>query len=119
MLEAAMLRLGGFADLPAAETASLLYWRLTGDRHRGEELSVPRKPEDLDPLIDSALDRLRRRVEVFDDPNTAYRSHPHPDYVPRYSIMLIWRAFRSGVLRVRRAGNERSGKAERAGHRLG
>jgi len=85
VLEAAMLRLGGFADLPAAETASLLYWRLTGDRHRGEELSVPRKPEDLESLIDSALDRLRRRVEIFDDPHTAYRSHPHPDYVPRYS----------------------------------
>ncbi|GBQ89660.1 double-strand break repair protein AddB [Asaia krungthepensis] len=85
VLEAAMLRLGGFADLPSAETASLLYWRLTGDRNRGEELSVPGKAEALDDLVESALDRLRRRVEAFDDPQTAYRSHPHPDYVPRYS----------------------------------
>ena len=85
VLEAAMLRLGGFPGLPEAETASLLYWRLTGDRHRGEELSVPRKPDDLAGLVESALDRLRRRVEAFDNPDTAYRSHPHPDYVPRYS----------------------------------
>lgn len=85
VLEAAMLRLGGFADLPAVETAALLYWRLTGDRNRGEELSVPRNSENLKSLVDQALDRLGRRIQAFDDPDTAYWSHPHPDYVPRYS----------------------------------
>lgn len=85
VLEAAMLRRGGFPGLPEAEAAALLYWRLTGDRHRGEELSVPRKQADLGGLVDTALERLVRRVEAYDDPATAYRSHPHPDYVPRYS----------------------------------
>ncbi|GBQ11757.1 double-strand break repair protein AddB [Swaminathania salitolerans] len=85
VLEAAMLRLGGFPSLPAATCAALEYWRLTGDRNRGEVLSVPRKPGDIEPLVDSALERLRMRVEAFDDPRTAYRSHPHPDHVPRYS----------------------------------
>ncbi|WP_264784557.1 hypothetical protein, partial [Asaia bogorensis] len=45
----------------------------------------PRKPEDLADLVETSLDRLRRRIEAFDNPTTAYRSHPHPDYVPRYS----------------------------------
>ncbi|AQS87475.1 nuclease [Neoasaia chiangmaiensis NBRC 101099] len=85
VLEAAMLREGAFAQLDPAETAQLLYWRLTGDRDRGEELSVPKDPAMLSDLVEQAIVRLRGRVAQFDRPETPYRSHPHPSQAPRYT----------------------------------
>ncbi|WP_367160577.1 double-strand break repair protein AddB [Kozakia baliensis] len=85
VLEAAMLAQGAFADLPPAETVSLLYWRLTGDQEKGQELEVPKKAEDLPDLVERSLTHLRRRIEQFDQEQTPYRSHPHPDKAPRYT----------------------------------
>nr|WP_252349581.1 double-strand break repair protein AddB [Acidomonas methanolica] len=85
VLEAAMLAEGAFGGLPPAATAALLYWRLTGDRDRGEERAVPKNPADLPDLVARSMGRLRERVAAFDREETPYRAHPHPGQAPRYT----------------------------------
>ena len=85
VLEAAMLGQGAFAPVPAARAVALLYWRLTGDRDRGEERAVGGEGEALAELVDEALVKLRRRIDIFDRPETPYLSHPHPDHEPRFT----------------------------------
>lgn len=84
-LEAAIARLGGFADIGPAEVSQMLYWRLKGGAEGGEE-----KPAGDDPvrLAEEALDGLTALVAAFDDPATPYEARPHPDRAPRYSDVL-------------------------------
>lgn len=85
VLEAAMLRVGAFASLPAAEAASLLYWRLTGDRERGQERALRKTGEDLTGLVEEAASKLAARIAAYDHSETPYRAQPHPGHEPRYS----------------------------------
>jgi len=84
-LEAAIARRGGFAGIPAADTARLLYWRLKGGEPGGEERPAG---ADATALADEALDGLRALIAVFDDENTAYAARPHPEHAPKYSDYL-------------------------------
>ncbi|CCG42615.1 double-strand break repair protein AddB [Magnetospirillum molischianum] len=84
-LEAAIAHRGGFAGIPAAETARLLYWRLKGGEPGGEERPAG---ADAATLADEALDGLRALIAVFDDPNTPYAARPHPEHAPKYSDYL-------------------------------
>jgi ATP-dependent helicase/nuclease subunit B len=82
-LEAAIARQGGFADLPKAEIAQLVYWRLSGDRLGGE--ARPIKDADPDALAEEALARLKALVARFDDPRTPYLAQPVPGRANRRS----------------------------------
>jgi len=85
VLEAGMLAHGAFKGLQAAEVSALLYWRLTGDQGRGEEMSVAKGHEALYALVDSAMENLRGLVSDYDDPEQPYLSHPTPGAGPRYA----------------------------------
>ena len=84
-LEAAMAAAGGFALVPAAPTARLSFWRLTGGSPPGEIKAVR---EDASELAAEALKGLAALVAAFDDPATAYRAQPRPAWAPRYNDYL-------------------------------
>lgn len=84
-LEAVIARHGGFADLPPAEVAQMLYWRLKGGAEGGEERSAGDDPK---RLADEALAGLAALVAAFDDEATPYEARPHPDKAPKYSDYL-------------------------------
>ena len=81
-LEAMMLVMDGFAEIPAGAIGGLEYWRLSGGEPAGE-----RKPlkGNLEELIEEAEDGLLKLIEAFDNPATPYRSRPAPEHAPRYS----------------------------------
>ncbi|HEV2301465.1 MAG TPA: double-strand break repair protein AddB [Stellaceae bacterium] len=81
-LEGAILRDGGFGELRGVP-ARLEYWRLTGREPAGERKQI----DGGDPgrLVDRALGRVRRLIDAFDDPATAYLAVPAPHLKPRYS----------------------------------
>ncbi|MBI4968908.1 MAG: double-strand break repair protein AddB [Rhodospirillales bacterium] len=82
-LEAAIARQGGFADLPAAPIAQLVYWRLSGDRSGGREWPITETP--ASELADQALARLKELVARFDRPETPYLAQPVPGRANRRS----------------------------------
>ncbi|MBC6406332.1 MAG: double-strand break repair protein AddB [Rhodospirillales bacterium] len=84
-LEGAIAEAGGFAGLPAADLASLEFWKLSGGRDAGEckPLSRKRLP-DIATQAAHALDRLRDLIAVFDRPETPYLAHPRPGFRPRF-----------------------------------
>jgi ATP-dependent helicase/nuclease subunit B len=81
-LEAAILREGGFRDLPAGAVRHLAYWRLSGGDPPGEIKPVK---EDAEQLADAALDGLKALITAFDNPDTPYAAIPRPGYAPRFN----------------------------------
>jgi len=81
-LEAAILKQGGFATIPAAPVAKLAYWRLSGGETPGKEHLVAGDPTMLSA---TALNGLRDLVAAFDNPATPYVATPRPDWAPRYN----------------------------------
>jgi ATP-dependent helicase/nuclease subunit B len=80
-LEAAILREGGFAGLPAgASVSELVYVRLSGNNPPGEEkpLELKVRPGDTPQPPDEAADYARAQLEAlirkFDDENEPYTS---------------------------------------------
>jgi ATP-dependent helicase/nuclease subunit B len=80
-LEAAILREGGFADIPAGVSVSdLVYVRLSGNNPPGEEkpLELKIKPSDTPQPPDVAADYTRQQLEIlirkFEDDNEPYTS---------------------------------------------
>ncbi|HEV7634106.1 MAG TPA: double-strand break repair protein AddB [Bradyrhizobium sp.] len=80
-LEAAILREGGFADIPAdASVSELSYVRLSGNNPPGEERRLELKFNKSDPpqSPDDAADEARRKLEAliraFEDEGQAYTS---------------------------------------------
>jgi ATP-dependent helicase/nuclease subunit B len=80
-LEAAILREGGFANIPAgASVGDLVYVRLSGNNPPGEEkpLELKIKPGDTPQPPDVAADYARQQLEVlirkFEDENEPYTS---------------------------------------------
>jgi ATP-dependent helicase/nuclease subunit B len=83
-LEATIAAHGGFDGLPAAETADLLYWRLSGGDPPAEIKSAA-KADDIATLIADALAGLRGLVAAFDEHDTPYIASPRDNRALRYS----------------------------------
>ncbi|MDQ2861809.1 MAG: PD-(D/E)XK nuclease family protein, partial [Pseudomonadota bacterium] len=81
-LTGAILARGGFADLGAAKPGELLYVRVSGGRAPGREerRGVPGESE---ALSEAAFEGLKRRVALFDRPDTPYPSWAAPQFIGR------------------------------------
>ena len=73
---------GGFANIAAADCASLEYWSLKGGR---SGCKIVRFTEDLASLITQADNGLRDLIETFADPKTPYEAAPKPRLQPRHN----------------------------------
>ena len=83
-LEGAILRQGGFKDIPAGSTlAELTYLRLSGGDPAGEQNEKQFEDSSPDQEADKALARLRAVVEEFALPQTPYQSFTRPQWVGR------------------------------------
>jgi ATP-dependent helicase/nuclease subunit B len=84
-LEAAMLRQGGFEEIPlGASIAEIAYVQLKGGEPAGEYEAIKFKSGDADSHADRALQRLSVIARRFDDENQPYRSLVHPMWTNHY-----------------------------------
>jgi ATP-dependent helicase/nuclease subunit B len=84
-LEAAMLRKGGFKNIPAgAAVAEIAYVRLRGGDPAGEYESIKFKDGNPDSQADRALAKLSEIARRFEDENEPYRSLVHPMWTTHY-----------------------------------
>jgi ATP-dependent helicase/nuclease subunit B len=84
-LEAAILRRGGFKDIPKGATvAQLVYVRLRGGAIAGEELPVTVKDSTPDEHADRALIKLTEVLAKFADVTNPYYSLLHPMWKTHY-----------------------------------
>ena len=86
-LEAAILRQGGFKDIPAGgSVAELLYVRLRGGAEPGEEMPITFKEGTGTPdqHADIVLAKLANVLEQFSDPAKPYYSLLHPMWTTHY-----------------------------------
>jgi ATP-dependent helicase/nuclease subunit B len=84
VIEALIAESGGFAQLPAAASAQLLFLQLKGgDPAAGEERHAVSGA--LPDLLAQARIGLARLVAHFDDPATPYVPVPRPEIAPVYS----------------------------------
>ncbi|WP_044561915.1 double-strand break repair protein AddB [Azospirillum sp. B4] len=83
-LEAAIALSAGFG-IRAPMVEQLAFWRLTGGEPAGQVVALK-----LDParLAAEAVEGLRQLIDLFDSPDTPYRSQPRPGMAPRYSDYL-------------------------------
>jgi len=81
-LEAAMVALGGFPDIPAKPVEEMAFWRLSGGREPGQ---VRDAADDPAQVAAEALAGVKALVARFDDPATVYEARPRPDHAPAYS----------------------------------
>lgn len=82
VLEAAMLRAGGFEGLePGGEVAALVYWQLSGLRKAGTEISIELSAAE----IDEQLAGLTGLIAHFLDPKEPFRAYPRPTHALRYN----------------------------------
>lgn len=90
-LTAAILRLGGFEGLPAAEPGELTYLEVTGRRPAGREevRAAPgadgKKVLESQAAVDEALAGLARLVAHYRDPAHGYISRTAPQFVRQYA----------------------------------
>lgn len=75
-----MLAAGGFADCEAMTPASLTYWRVRGGPVPGEAHGLETAEASAADLAEEALERLRKLIARFDDPDTAYVSQRLPKF---------------------------------------
>jgi ATP-dependent helicase/nuclease subunit B len=80
-LEAAILREGGFSDIPAGgSVGEMVYVRLSGNNPPGEQRILELKinkgdtPQSPDAAADEALGKLEALIRQFEDENQAYTS---------------------------------------------
>jgi ATP-dependent helicase/nuclease subunit B len=84
-LEAAILRNGGFKDIPkGASVAEIAYVLLKGGEPPGLYKPVAFKDGTPDTQADRALEKLSELAKRFDDENEAYRSLVHPMWATHY-----------------------------------
>ncbi|HEY2531529.1 MAG TPA: double-strand break repair protein AddB [Xanthobacteraceae bacterium] len=84
-LEAAMLRQGGFNDIPAgAAVAEIAYVLLKGGEPPGEPKSIVFKEGTPDTHADRALIKLAGLLRRFEDESVPYRSLVHPLWSTQY-----------------------------------
>jgi len=84
-LESAMLRQGGFAEIPAGgSVAEIVYVLLKGGEPAGEPKSIAFKEGTPDSQADHALARLAALARRFDDASVPYRALVHPMWTTHY-----------------------------------
>jgi ATP-dependent helicase/nuclease subunit B len=84
-LEAAILRNGGFKDIPAkASVAEIVYVTLKGGEPPGDDKSIAFKEGTPDSHADRALARLAGLARRFYDDEAPYRSLVHPMWTNHY-----------------------------------
>ena len=84
-LEAAILRHGGFAGIPAGTSVSeIAYVKLKGGEPAGEYEPIKFKEGTPDSQADRALERLTRIAQAFDTDTEPYRSLVHPMWRTHY-----------------------------------
>lgn len=84
-LEAAMLRQGGFNNIPAgAAVAEIAYVLLKGGEPPGEPKSIVFKEGTPDTHADRALTKLTALLRRFEDESVPYRSLVHPLWSTQY-----------------------------------
>ncbi len=84
-LEAAILRSGGFKEIPAGSSvAEIVYVTLKGGEPPGDEKSIAFKDGTPDSHADRALARLAGLARRFYDDEAPYRSLVHPMWTYRY-----------------------------------
>jgi ATP-dependent helicase/nuclease subunit B len=84
-LEAAILRNGGFKDIPAkSSVAEIVYVTLKGGEPPGDEKSISFKEGTPDSHADRALARLAGLARRFHDDEAPYRSLVHPMWTNHY-----------------------------------
>ncbi len=81
-LTGAILAAGGFAGLGRLTPGELLYVRVNGGRIPGVE--EERGNGDAPALATDALEGLKRRVAIFDNPATAYRAWAMPQFIGKF-----------------------------------
>jgi ATP-dependent helicase/nuclease subunit B len=89
-LEAAILREGGFKDIPAGGSVSdLIYVRLSGNNPPGKPITLVLKidredPQPPDAAADEALQKLAALIRTFDNEQQGYTSLNLPMWTTRY-----------------------------------
>ena len=84
-LEAAMAEAGAFQGINGQVT-QLAYWHLTGGPVPGKAIALFTKSgQSIAAAVTDAAERLRKRIEAFDDPGSCYLSHPDPALAPRFA----------------------------------
>jgi ATP-dependent helicase/nuclease subunit B len=71
-LEAAILRHGGFPEIPAGSIADLIYVSLKGGEPAGDHKTIDFKDGDADAHAERALAKLKAVVERFEDETQPY-----------------------------------------------
>lgn len=79
-LTAAILAAGGFREAGPVEADELTYVRVVGRREPGKAAVLATGPEAAE-LAEAALEGLKRRVALFDDPSTPYPSWVAPQFM--------------------------------------
>jgi ATP-dependent helicase/nuclease subunit B len=82
-LTAALLHLGGFSDLGPIRPGELVYVRILGAREGGREEVRAEAGESLD-MAEAALNGLRRRIDLFDNPAQPYVSWAAPQFISQF-----------------------------------
>ncbi len=84
-LEAAILRQGGFAGIPAKSTvADVAYVLVKGGEPPGDSKFISFKDGNADFQADRALEKLTELAKHFEDEDTPYRSLVHPMWATQY-----------------------------------
>jgi ATP-dependent helicase/nuclease subunit B len=83
-LEAAILRAGKFADLPAGSVSEISYVTLKGGEPAGKPIKIDFKDGTTDTQADHALARLKELAAKFEDPAAPYLSLVHPMWTTHY-----------------------------------
>jgi ATP-dependent helicase/nuclease subunit B len=83
-LTAAILAAGGFRELGRGAAGDLVYVRVSGGRTPGRE-DIYAGAGESPALAAAALEGLKRRIALFDDPSTPYLSWAAPKFVSQHS----------------------------------
>jgi ATP-dependent helicase/nuclease subunit B len=85
-LEAAILRGGGFKEVPAGPVSEIAYVTLKGGEPAGEPSAIAFTDGTPDSQADHALARLKALAATFEDEATPYLSLVHPMWKTHYGI---------------------------------
>ncbi len=83
-LEAALLRAGGFKDVPVGPVSELTYVTLKGGEPAGKPSEINFKDGTPDTQAEHALARLKELAARFEDEATPYLSLVHPMWTTHY-----------------------------------